>query len=122
MREARWTAALNRGLKLLGKTREDVSKERKSAPWKVALAASLKQSTQVDNRWLSVELRMGTPVAVSAHVGRMGVSREDQDRDHGKDAEEGRQPVERPIWVVDRELHRVLLVQLSLPMSREQAP
>jgi len=53
-------------------TGEDVSKDRKSAPWKVALAASLKQSTQVNNRWLSVELCMGTSVAVSAHVGRMG--------------------------------------------------
>ena len=72
MREARWTATLNHGLKLLGKTREDVSKDRNSAPWKVALAASLKQSTQVNNRWLSVELCMGTSVAVSAHVGRMG--------------------------------------------------
>jgi hypothetical protein len=71
MREARWTATLNRGLKLLGKTREDVSKDRKSAPWKIALAASLKQLTQVNNRWLSDELRMGTPVAVSSHVGRM---------------------------------------------------
>jgi REP element-mobilizing transposase RayT len=71
MREARWTATLNRGLKLLGKTREDVSKDRKSAPWKVALAASLKQLTQVNNRWLSDELCMGTPVAVSSHVGRM---------------------------------------------------
>ncbi|HTO05259.1 MAG TPA: hypothetical protein VL069_16230, partial [Opitutus sp.] len=53
------------------KTRKDISKDRKSAPWKVALAASLKQSTQVTNRWLSVELCMGTPVAASAHVGRM---------------------------------------------------
>ena len=42
------------------------------SPSRLALRAENKQSTQVNNRWLSVELCMGTPVAVSAHVGRMG--------------------------------------------------
>ncbi|MBI5767381.1 MAG: hypothetical protein HZA93_07465, partial [Verrucomicrobia bacterium] len=44
--------------------------DRKSAAWKVALAARLKQTTQADNRWLAAHLHMGTPVAVSHHTGR----------------------------------------------------
>jgi REP element-mobilizing transposase RayT len=69
VRQARWLSALTVGLKLLGKTRADIEKDRKSAPWKVALATALKGSTQANNRWLAEQLRMGTPVAVSAHVG-----------------------------------------------------
>ena len=70
VREARWTAALERGSKRLGKPRADVNEDRKSPPWKMALAAALKQSTQVNYRWLAEQLRMGAPVAVSTHVGR----------------------------------------------------
>ena len=59
------------GLRALGKSRADAPVERKSAPWKVALAARLKQTTQADNRWLAEKLHMGTPVAVSHHTGRL---------------------------------------------------
>ena len=40
------------------------------SPSRLALRAENKQSTQVNNRWLSVELCMGTPVAVSEPVRR----------------------------------------------------
>jgi REP element-mobilizing transposase RayT len=71
MREARWTEVLTRGLKLLGKSSVDVKNDMKSAPWKVALAALLKRTTQASNGWLANNLNMGTPVAVSTHVGRL---------------------------------------------------
>ncbi len=41
----------------------------KSAPWKVAVAAFLKESTDVPNGWLADQLDMGSPVYVSKHVG-----------------------------------------------------
>ena len=63
--------ALAAGLAALGKSPADATADRKSAPWKVALAAKLKQTTQADNRWLAAHLHMGTPVAVSHHTGQL---------------------------------------------------
>ncbi len=71
IKEARWAKALAKGLTALGQTKVDPTAERKSAPWKVALAAHLKATTQANNRWLAERLHMGTPVAVSHHVGRL---------------------------------------------------
>jgi REP element-mobilizing transposase RayT len=71
IRELRWAALLEAGLGELGKGRADAAAARKSAPWKVALAAWMKQNSQVTNRWLCEQLHMGTPVAVSHHVGRL---------------------------------------------------
>ena len=63
--------ALGRALRKLRKTREQAKGERKSAPWKAALAAHLKQTTQASNRWLSEQLHMGSHVAVSQYVGAL---------------------------------------------------
>ena len=71
MREARWEETLAAGLAALGQSHAAAVAERKSAPWKVALAAKLKETTQADNRWLAQHLRMGTPVAVSHHTGQL---------------------------------------------------
>lgn len=70
IRHARWEHQLARALKQLGKTRVDMSAERKSAPWKIAVAAYLKQTTQVPNGWIAERLAMGTPVSVSQLVGQ----------------------------------------------------
>jgi len=43
----------------------------KSAPWKVAIAAYLKATTDVSNPWLATQLDMGSPFYVSKHVGRL---------------------------------------------------
>jgi REP element-mobilizing transposase RayT len=43
----------------------------KSAPWKVAIAAYLKATTDVSNPWLATQLNMGSPFYVSKHVGRL---------------------------------------------------
>lgn len=71
IREAQWLELIERCLRRVGKGREDIIRERKSAPWKVAIAGFMKQKSQVNNRWLCGHLSMGTPVAVSHHVGRM---------------------------------------------------
>ena len=64
-----WHQGLRLCLTHLGKTKAMIIGERKSAAWKVAIAAYLKQTTQVSNRWLCEQLSMGTPVAVSQLVG-----------------------------------------------------
>ena len=71
VREAQWQELLDRCLKRAGKSTSESASERKSAPWKVAIAAFMKQKTQVTNRWLCDRLSMGTPVAVSHHVGQL---------------------------------------------------
>ncbi len=50
------------------KADEDIVKDRKSAEWKVEVAAAMKRGTTVTNRWLSQALRMGHPSEVSRMV------------------------------------------------------
>ena len=69
IRSERWRAALDRCLRRVGKKTADIKAERKSADWKIAIAAALKLKTQASNRWLCDQLHMGTPVAVSQLVG-----------------------------------------------------
>jgi REP element-mobilizing transposase RayT len=72
-REARWSMAL---AALLGAVPDSQRGDRrKSAPWKVAIAAQLKATTDVSNAWLAEKLAMGSPIYVSKHVGlaRRGV-------------------------------------------------
>jgi hypothetical protein len=70
IRELDWDERLGAGLRRVGKTAEDARRERKSAAWKVALAAELKQTTQATNGWIAERLNMGSGVAVSQYVGR----------------------------------------------------
>jgi putative transposase len=51
---------------------------RKSAPAKVALAAAMKISTDVPNRWLADRLGMGTPASASQFVRRFRLRGEDR--------------------------------------------
>ena len=46
----------------------DAPPERKFAPWKVALAAYLKQETVAGNAWLAEKLHRGSANAVSHYV------------------------------------------------------
>jgi REP element-mobilizing transposase RayT len=66
-----WEERLAQGLQRLGKTVEQARAEPKSEPWKVALAAWMKQTSQAGNAWLAAHLHMGRPGAVSVYVGRM---------------------------------------------------
>jgi REP element-mobilizing transposase RayT len=84
IRELRWAAELERCLLALGKTGADVHSERKSAPWKAAIALRLKEATQASNRWLGERLHMGRPEAVSVHVGRLRRSGVERNSDYTK--------------------------------------
>jgi len=67
VREARWQETLEDAMsRLPAQVREG---RQKSAPWKVAVAAHLKETTDVSNRWLAEQLDMGSPFYVSKHVG-----------------------------------------------------
>ena len=68
IREMQCAGALAKALQTVAKTDEDCRRERKSAPWKIAVAAHLKRTTQASNRWLAERLRMGSPVAVCQYV------------------------------------------------------
>jgi len=69
IRTEQWRVALARCLRHIDKGSAEIKAGRKSADWKVAIAAALKLKTQVSNRWLCEQLHMGTPVAVSQLVG-----------------------------------------------------
>jgi putative transposase len=69
VRAAHWQKALNEVLK--GVPASARADQRKSAPWKVAIAAHLKATTDVPNRWLAEQLDMGSPFYVSKHVGNL---------------------------------------------------
>jgi REP element-mobilizing transposase RayT len=84
IREVRWTEALDRCLRRLGRTEADVRKDRKGAPWKAAIALRLKETTQASNRWLAEHLNMGRPEAVSVHVGRLRKAAAAQNGDYRK--------------------------------------
>jgi REP element-mobilizing transposase RayT len=68
-RELLWSEALNAAMARLGKTAADVERDKKAAPWKVAVAAHLKSASTVSNVWLAQQLRMGAPDGVSRYVG-----------------------------------------------------
>ena len=57
--------ALAAGLQGLGKNRADLIRDRKSKPWKIALASALKWRTTATNRWLGENLKFGALHKVS---------------------------------------------------------
>ncbi len=70
IREQQWQERLEAALRRAGKSIAAAAADRKSAPWKVAIATELKDQTQASNRWIAERLHMGSPVAVSQYVGR----------------------------------------------------
>ena len=77
LREAnrlRWEMLLEKGLASLGKEAAAIDSDLKSARWKVMLAALLKQKTSATNVWITGQLNMGTPDAVSRYVSEFRAS------------------------------------------------
>lgn len=66
--ELRWEMLLDKGLSAMGKDAESISGDLKSADWKVTLACLLKLKTSATNVWITQQLNMGTPDAVSRYV------------------------------------------------------
>jgi REP element-mobilizing transposase RayT len=69
---ARWEERLNWAMRVIGKDDSDLDRGPKSEPWKVAVAAFLKQTTQASNPWLAQRMRMGLPAYVSRLAGAAG--------------------------------------------------
>jgi REP element-mobilizing transposase RayT len=67
-REGLWQEELTRLLRRHRRTADDIAKERKSADWKVELAAALKERTTATNRWIGEALNMGGLHSVSRQV------------------------------------------------------
>lgn len=67
VREAQWQAVLD-GLRIQipAERRRD---QKKSAAWKVQLAAQMKSLTDASNGWLATQLDMGSGFYVSKHIG-----------------------------------------------------
>jgi len=68
-REAMWQEELASLLSRLDRTSGDLVRDRKSAPWKAALAAAMKTRTTATNRWLGERLHMGGLHEVSRQAG-----------------------------------------------------
>ena len=67
-REELWRDELDALRRKLRRTPQDVARDRKSARWKVAVAAVLKTRTTATNRWLGEALNMGGLHEVSRQV------------------------------------------------------
>ena len=63
-----WKKLLDRAVRTLERDLATAHAEPKSAPWKIAVAAWLKQRSSVSNRWLTEQLGMGAPDAVSRYI------------------------------------------------------
>jgi putative transposase len=68
IKAARWEELLQRALKVLGRTENELTQGPKSAVWKVGVAAYLKERTQVSNPWLAERLGFGRAMYASRLV------------------------------------------------------
>ena len=67
VREAQWQEILDRLRRSVPP--KEAGDHRKSAPWKVKLAAQMKAATDASNGWLAAQLDMGSGFYVSKHIG-----------------------------------------------------
>jgi REP element-mobilizing transposase RayT len=68
IKQVEWKRLLDQALRALNRDLAMAHSEPKSAPWKIAVATWLKQRSSVSNRWLTEQLGMGAPDAVSRYV------------------------------------------------------
>ena len=68
IRAIQWSNELGRALTALRHAPADTLSSPKSADWKLAIAAWLKTRTQVSNRWLTDNVHLGTPAALSRNL------------------------------------------------------
>ncbi len=68
MRNIQSDQQLRACLRVVGKARAKVEGEAKGAPWKIAVAAWMKQHTEASNSWLAERLGMGSATRVSQIV------------------------------------------------------
>ncbi len=68
LRAQRWETALAGVLRAIGRTEPEAKADRKSAPWKLAVAAWMRRHTQASNRWLTLKLNLGPTGAMSRNL------------------------------------------------------
>jgi len=69
VRRVRCEKRLEAALRAVGQSQADPAAEPKGAPWKVAVAAWMKQNTEASNGWLAERLAMGDASRVSQVTG-----------------------------------------------------
>ncbi|MGB0259632.1 MAG: transposase [Coraliomargarita sp.] len=65
-----WENSLKRGMQAAGRTDADIASDRKSAEWKIWIAAELKRHTSAPSTWIAQKLNMGAPQLVGVYVKR----------------------------------------------------
>jgi REP element-mobilizing transposase RayT len=65
-----WQQSLERGFRAAGRTMADARNDKKSAEWKVWIAAQLKRNTSAPSTWIARKLSMGAPQLVGVYVNR----------------------------------------------------
>ena len=68
VRNVRYDRALQRVLQVLSKTAEDIEKDLKGEPWKVAAARYLREQYLAPNKWIAEHLKMGAVSHVQSKV------------------------------------------------------
>jgi hypothetical protein len=66
-----WQQSLERGFRAAGRTMADAQKDRKSAEWKIWIAAQLKRNTSAPSTWIAQRLNMGAPQLVGVYVNQL---------------------------------------------------
>ena len=68
LQETPWQQALERLLAQVGKTRDEIQRERKGVAWKISVAEVLRRTTTATNAWIADALQMGAPNSVSQYL------------------------------------------------------
>ena len=68
IKAARCESTLAELLARAGKTEAEAKDDFKGAPWKIALAAALREKSPASNRWIARRLHMGAPSSVSQYL------------------------------------------------------
>lgn len=79
VRAVRWRTTLEKGLRVVRRSESDLVATAKSIDWKLAVAEWMKSTTQATNGWLSENLHMGAPAALSRNLTHYRRFRRDHD-------------------------------------------
>jgi len=74
LQSERWERALELALKEIDRSPAELASAPKSAPWKRALAHTLRDAVAPPSRWLAEKLCMGKPGSVRAYVHSAGLA------------------------------------------------
>jgi hypothetical protein len=66
-----WENCLERCLLAAGKIDHDITSDKKSARWKIWIAAEFKRNTSAPSTWIAQKLNMGAPQLVGVYVNRL---------------------------------------------------